>query len=51
MKTMFPPGFHDNGFLAIHALVYMMYGYTLMVLMNERVLNKQSKERDISDQK
>ena len=27
MKTMCPPGYHHNGFVATHALGYMMYGY------------------------
>ena len=44
MKTMCPPGYHHNGFVATHALGHMMYGYTLLVPMNQRVLNKQSKE-------
>ena len=48
MKTMCPPGYHHNGFVATHALEHMMYDYTLLVPMNQRVLNKQSKERNIS---
>ena len=28
MKTMHPPGYHDNGFVATHALGHMMYGCT-----------------------
>ena len=48
MKTMCPPGYHHNGFVATHALGHMMYGSTLLVPMNQRVLNKQSKERNIS---
>ena len=51
MKTMCPPGYHHNGFVAIHALGHMMYGYTLLVPMNQRVLNKQSKKRNISGHK
>ena len=43
MKTMCPPGYHHNGFVATHALGHMMNGYTLLVPMNQRVLNKQSK--------
>ena len=39
MKTMCPPGYQHNGFVAIHALGHMMYGYTLLVPMNQRVLN------------
>ena len=26
MKTMCPPGYHHNGFVATHALGHMMYG-------------------------
>ena len=26
MKTMCPPGYHDNGFVATHALGHLMYG-------------------------
>ena len=44
MKTMCPPGYHQNGFAATHALGHMMYGYTLLVPMNQRGLNKQSKQ-------
>ena len=51
MKIMCPPGYHHNGFVATHALGHMMYGYTLLVPMNQRVLNKQSKERNISGHK
>ena len=40
MKTMCPPGYHYNGFVATHALGHMIYGYTLLVPMNQRVLNK-----------
>ena len=28
MKTMCPPGYHHNGFVATHALGHMMYSYT-----------------------
>ena len=51
MKTMCPPGYHHNGFVATHALGHMMYGYTLLVPMNQRVLNKLSKEHNISGHK
>ena len=27
MKTMCPPGYHHNGFVATDALGHMMYGY------------------------
>ena len=48
MKTMCPPGYHHNGFMTTHTLGHMTYGYTLLVSMNQRVLNMQSKERNIS---
>ena len=38
MKAMCPPGYDHNDFVATHALGHMMYGYTLLVLMNQRVL-------------
>ena len=47
MKTMCPPSYHHNGFVATHALGHMMYGYTLLVPMNQRVLNKPSKEHNV----
>ena len=28
MKTMCPPGYHHNGFVATHSLGHMMYGYS-----------------------
>ena len=27
MKTMCPPGYHHNGFMATHALVYIYVSY------------------------
>ena len=48
MKTMCPPSYHHKGFVATHALGHMMYGYTLLVPMNQRELNKLSKEHNIS---
>ena len=44
MKTMSPPSYHHNGFAATHALGHMMYSYTFLVPMNQRVLNKLRKE-------
>ena len=32
MKTMCPPGYHHNGFVATHVLGYMMYGYVFKFL-------------------
>ena len=34
MKTMYPPAYHHNSFVAAHALGHMMYGYTLLVPVN-----------------
>ena len=51
MNTMCPPSYHHNGFVATHALEDMMYGYTLLVLLNQRVLNKLSKKHNISGHK
>ena len=51
MKTMCSPGYHHNGFVATHALEHMMYDYTLLLPMKQRVLNKLSKERNISGHK
>ena len=48
MKTMCPPGYHLNGVVATHALGHIMYGYTLLVPMNQRVLNKLSKKHNVS---
>ena len=48
---MCPPSYHHNGFGETHALGHMTYGYTLLVPMNQRVLNKQSNERNISGHK
>ena len=45
---MCPPGYYHNGFVAIHALGHMMYRYTLMVGINQRVINKLSKEDNMS---
>ena len=47
MKTMCPLGCHHNGCVATHALGHMMYGYTLLVPMNQILLNKLSKENII----
>ena len=51
VKTMCPPGYYHNGSVAAHALGHMMYGYTLLVPMNQRVLNKLRKERNIRGHK
>ena len=43
---MIPPGYYQpaNGPMVTHALGYMMYGYTLLAPINQRVLNKSSKK-------
>ena len=41
---MCPTGYHDNGFVATHALGKRIYGCTLLMPMNQRVLNKLSKK-------
>ena len=33
MKTMCPPGYHHNGFVATHALGHTMYMITLILLL------------------
>ena len=48
---MCPPGYHHNGFVATPALGHRMYGSTLLVQMHQRVLQKQSKEGNISGHK
>ena len=51
MKTMWPLGYHHNGFVATPAFGHMMYGYTLLVPINQKVLKKLSKEHDLSGHK
>ena len=36
MKTMCPPGYHHNGFVATHALGYMMFGH----MINRKLFDK-----------
>ena len=48
MKTMCPSDYHHGGSMATHAPWHIMYGYTLLVPMKQRVLNKQRKEHNIS---
>ena len=48
MKMMCPLGYHHSGFGAAHGRGDMMNGYTLLVPVNERPLNKLSKECKIS---
>ena len=37
MKTMCPPSYHHNGFVATHALGHTIYDYTMLVTINWRV--------------
>ena len=49
METMCPPSYHHNGFVS--CIVHMIYGYLLLVPMNQRVLNRLSKVHNISGHK
>ena len=40
MKTICSPNYHCNDFVETHALGHKIYGYTLLVPMKKRVLNK-----------
>ena len=51
IKITCSPGYHHNGLVATHVHRHMTYGYTLLVLMNQRVLNKLNKEHNISGHK
>ena len=51
MKTVCPPGYHRNGFVATHAPGHLKYGYRLQVSMNQTVPNKLSKKRNINGHK
>ena len=51
MKNNVPSCLSPQWFVATHALGDMMYGYTLLEPMNQRVLNKLSKENDINGHK
>ena len=48
---MCPSGYHDNDFVLTYALGHMIYGYTILVPINQRGLNKLSKEHDINGHK
>ena len=41
---MCPLGYHHNDFVATYALGYMIYGYTLLVPMKQRVPKKLNKK-------
>ena len=46
MKTIFPPTYYHSDFVATEALGYMMYGYTSLVPMTQRVPDKPRNERN-----
>ena len=49
MKTICPPGYYHKDFVTTRVLGHMIYGYTLLVLINQRVLNKLNKDLNRSD--
>ena len=51
MKTLCPPGYHHNVFVATHTIGYMIESYRLLLLMNQRLLYKPIKERNVSSHK
>ena len=51
MKTMDTPGYHHNGFVATNAFGHIMYGYTLLVPMNQKSVRQVRKERSVSGHK
>ena len=50
MKMMCPPNYHHNSLVATPALGYMMYGYTLLIPVNQRVLKKLSNDHSLVEQ-
>ena len=51
IKTMCPPCYHPNCFVATDAFGYMMFGYILLVPMYQRVANKLNKGYHINGHK
>ena len=51
MKSMCSSDYYHNGFVATNAIGYMMFGYTLLIPMNQRMISKLSKEHNISGHK
>ena len=45
---MFPPSYQHNGFVASYEVWHMIYSYAFLAPMNQRVLNRLSKEQKIS---
>ena len=48
---MCPPGYYQKVFLVTDAFGHIMFGYTLVVQLNQRLLDKLSKELDINGDK
>ena len=48
---MCPPDYHHDRFAATDALGHIMYDYTLLIPLNQRVLDKLSKEHNTSGHK
>ena len=40
METIYPLNYHHNGFFATHLFEHMIYGYALVIPMNQRLSNK-----------
>ena len=51
MKTVYPPVYYYNSFVVTYVLWHMMHGYTLLVPMNQKVLNKLSRDHNIGGRK
>ena len=55
-KILCSPGYHHNAFVATEVLgqlyiVWLIYSYTLLVPMNQKVLNKLNKECNVNGRK
>ena len=48
---MCPPDYHHDRFVTTDALGHIMYDYTLLIPLNQRVLDKLSKEHNTSGHK
>ena len=51
IKTMYSFSYHYSSFVATRAPGNVMYSYSLLLLMDQRVFNKLSKDRKISNPK
>ena len=48
MKTVCIPCYHHNGFVVTHALGHMVYGYKLLVAMNQGVFKELRKKYNVN---